>query len=253
MRRALPVVLAGAVAGALAGLVVASLQDAVYRADGSIAIVRQGQPPGSDPALAAAAKAAAELFESRAVAESAVANLRLDETPAELLDRVDVRSEAGSSLVRLEVDAGDPEEARRTAQELSEVATVLFNDRFGPETVASIWEAPRPRREPVSPRPARYLGGGALAGAILASLGLGVARRRESPPAGRAAPARPLGPPWTIAALEDLIDRSSAAPARKAEWLRLVRAVAEFAGPGGEVPRRLDQLVERELRDLVTR
>ena len=51
-----------------------------------------------------------------------------------------------SSLVRIAVEAPSKEEARRTAQEVAEVATVLFNDRFAPQTTASVWEAAARRR-----------------------------------------------------------------------------------------------------------
>jgi hypothetical protein len=163
------------------------LQASTYRADASIALVRQGQPPGDDPALAQAAKTAADLFHSRAVAEPAIANLRLDESPDELLDRVSVDTEAGSSLIRVSVEAPSRDEARRTAQELSEVSTVRFNDRFGPATVASVWEPARAEEDRVSPKPVRNLAFGALVGALLGQLLLLFGRRR--PVQARRAPA----------------------------------------------------------------
>ena len=134
-------VLVGTAAGVAAAAVLTLLQSSSYRADASVALVRQGQPPGDDPALAQAAEAAADLFHSRAVAEPALINLRLEESADELLDRTSVRTEAGSSLVRLTVEAPSRDEARRTVQELTELATVLFNDRYGPETVAKIGRA----------------------------------------------------------------------------------------------------------------
>jgi capsular polysaccharide biosynthesis protein len=153
-----------------AGIVLAAaltlLLPSVYRADASIALVRQGKPPGNDPLLAASAAATAELLHSRAVAQSAVANLRLDESPDELLDRVEIETERQSSLVRLVVEAPTARQARRTAQELAEVSTVLFNERFGPETSATIWEPARAEEGRVSPKPARNLALGALLGAL---------------------------------------------------------------------------------------
>src|SRR5688500_19725340 len=89
-------VLTGTAAGVVAAALLTVLQSSTYRADGSIALVRQGQPPGDDPALAQAAEAAERLFRSRAVAEPAIANLRLDDSPDELLDRVSVGAEARS-------------------------------------------------------------------------------------------------------------------------------------------------------------
>ena len=141
--------LAGAAAGVAVAAVLTLLQSSTYQADASIVLVRQGQPPGSDPALAQAADAAAGLFHSRAVAEPAIANLRLDESADELLDRFSVDTEPESSLVRISVEAPSRDEARRTAQELTELSTVLFNDRFGPADgrvgVGSTARAGRPR------------------------------------------------------------------------------------------------------------
>ncbi len=174
------IVLGTTAAGVVAALLLTLLLPSVYRADASIALSRQGQPPSDDPALAQAAEAAAELFHSRAVAESAVANLRLDESPEELLDRVSLETEPQSSLVRVQVEAGSPGEARRTAQELTELSTVLFNDRFGPETVAQIWETPRADPNRSSPRPARNLAVGALLGALAGAALLARNRRPRS-------------------------------------------------------------------------
>ena len=90
-------------------------------------------------------------------------------------------------MIRISVEAPNRTEARRTAQELAELATVLFNDRFGPGTVASVWEAPRAEEGRVSPRPARNLALGALAGALLGQLLL-VGRRRRPRPVASAPP-----------------------------------------------------------------
>jgi len=192
-------VLAGAAAGLAVAVVLTLLQSSTYRADASIALARQGQPPGDDPALARAAEAAVELFRSRAVAEPAIANLRLEESADELLDRIDIESRSDSSLVRVEVDAPSKGEARRTAQEVTELATVLFNDRFGPETVASIWETARAADDPVSPKPARNLALGTLAGALLGQL-LQLWRRRARVVV--AAPASPEPIPAPVGNLE---------------------------------------------------
>jgi capsular polysaccharide biosynthesis protein len=169
MRRRLPRQawpLLGAAAGVAAAVALTLLQDPVYRADASLVLVREGQPPGNDPGLAAAAEAAAELLETRAVAASALANLGSEEPPDSLLDRLDVEADDGSSLVRIEVEAPEREEARRTAQEVAVVSTVLFNDRFGPQTVASVWEAAEADRDRVGPRAGRALAVGALLGAL---------------------------------------------------------------------------------------
>jgi capsular polysaccharide biosynthesis protein len=191
-------VLAGTAAGLAAAAVLTLLQSSTYRADASIVLVRQGQPPGNDPALAQAAAAAADLFDSRAVAQPATANLRLDDSADELLDRVSVTTEADSSLIRISVEAPSRAEARRTAQELAELSTVLFNDRFRPRTVASVWEPARADEDRVSPKPARNLALGALVGALLGQL-LGRLRRREPRPKPRVVSAPPVAVATVVA------------------------------------------------------
>ena len=84
------VVLAATLAGLGVALVVTLLQPSTYRASGTLVLTREGRAPGDDPTLSPAAAAAVELLETRGIAESVVANLRLDDSPGELLDRIDV-------------------------------------------------------------------------------------------------------------------------------------------------------------------
>jgi capsular polysaccharide biosynthesis protein len=201
-------VLAGTAAGLAAAGVLTLLQSSTYRADSSIVLVRQGRPPGNDPALAQAAAAAADLFDSRAVAQPAAANLRLDESADQLLDRVSIGTEAESSLIRISVEAPSRGEARRTAQELAELSTVLFNDRFGPRTMASIWEASHADEDRVSPKPARNLALGALVGALLGQL----LRLRGRTPKPRVVPAPPVETPTVVAPVLEPVVAAVAVP-----------------------------------------
>jgi capsular polysaccharide biosynthesis protein len=285
--------LIGAVAGLLAAVAVTVLQDSTYRADASIVLVRQGQPPGSDPALAEAAKAASDLFDSRAVAASAIENLRLDESPDELVDRLDVGSEPESSLVRIEVEAPSREDARRTAQEVAEVSTVLFNDRFGPQTSASVWEPASAEGDRVSPDPARNLALGALAGA-LAGFALSLAPLRRPRRAPRAEPspstgsdpgsvpapkgpvpgsdpgsvAAPPAPPqpatgpfvmpgfgeWTIGDVERLLaEQGDAFPERQEELQIYLDTLRSVADAGGRLYGDVDLVIEDVFGDLIAR
>jgi capsular polysaccharide biosynthesis protein len=229
MRERLPV-LAGAAAGLAAGIALTLLQASTYRADASIALVRQGQPPGNDPALAQAAEAAAELIHSRAVVEPSIANLRLDDSPEDVLDRFSVEAAPESSLLRLSVDAPSRDEARRTVQELTEVATVLFNDRYGPQTAAAVWEAPRADEDRVSPKPARNLALGALAGALFGQLLL-LRKRRPPRPVVAVPPARePVAAPVVVPELEPAPPPAPAPVARSAP--------AHEPVPGPSPPRR---------------
>jgi capsular polysaccharide biosynthesis protein len=285
-------VLAGTAAGVAAAAVVTLLQSSTYRADASVAIVRQGQPPGDDPALAQAAEAAADLFHSRAVAEPAVANLRLEESADELLDRTSVRTEAESSLVRVTVDAPTREEARRTAQELTELATVRFNDRYGPETVATVWEPSRAQESRVSPRPAPSLALGALLGALLGTLvgGARLPRRRAEPApealvaaSAQAAPPRvqaPLSPKrvsppkpesepepepqgpfvlprlgeWHVRDIERLLaEQGPAFPDRVEELRWYLESIRDVAQSDGRLPGGVETVMEDVFRDLIER
>jgi capsular polysaccharide biosynthesis protein len=272
-----------AAAGLLAAISVTLLQDSTYRADASIVLVRQGQPPGSDPQLSEAAAAAAELFDSRAMAESAIRNLGLDDSPQELLDRVNVEAAEGSSLVRIDVEAPSREDARRTAQEVAEVATVLFNDRFAPQTTASVWEPARAADARVSPKPARNLALGLLIGA-LAGLALVLAGLRtplQSRPARLAAhetpapapPAQatvsepvshptpatgPFTPPpfgvWTVADVERLVaEHGDAFPERREELEIYLDSFRSVAGEDGGLPGDVDLVIEDVFSPLIDR
>jgi capsular polysaccharide biosynthesis protein len=283
--------LLGVALGLLVATVVTLLQEPAYRADASIVIARAGQPPGSDPGLARATQAAAELFDSRAVAESAIRNLGLDETPSGLVDRLDVDAQEGSSLLRIAADAPSADEAHRIAQEASEVATVLFNDRFAPQTIASIWEPASAEAERISPVWSRNLALGALIGALV-GFGLvlvGLRERGPRPVTGRAprparrpraqhvavaepvpqpvnaaapAPAAPATGPfvlpgvgrWTIGDVERLVaEQGHAFPELGEEFELYLDSLRSVAGPDGDLPGDVDLVVEDVFAPLIAR
>jgi capsular polysaccharide biosynthesis protein len=260
------VVLAATLAGIGVALAVTLLQPSTYRASGTLVLTREGRAPGDDPTLAPATAAAVELLGTRAVAESVAANLRLDDSPGELLDRIDVDADAQSSLLRVSVEGDDREGARRVAQEVTEVFTVLYNTRFGPGVTVSIWAAPGAEEDRVSPRPARNLAVGALAGA-LAGVALGSLRRRPRrleqplvtpPPAeptrqpvepapqpSRAAFVRPEPGAWTLADVEALVaERGADFPALREEFDVYLASFREVADPDGRLPGGVQLLVE---------
>jgi capsular polysaccharide biosynthesis protein len=281
------VVLGTTVAGVVAAVVLTLLLPSSYRADASIALTKQGQPPSDDPALAQSAKASAELFHSRAVADSVVANLRLDESADKLLDRVSFETTAGGSLVRVHAEAGSPDEARRTVQELTEVSTILFNDRFGPGTVAQIWETPHADESRVSPRPARNLSLGALFGALAGAALIQLRRRpaRVSPPPvpqapapepvvepviEQPAPAVAAAPPppapatgpfvmprlgaWTLADVERLLAEQGPAFPELLDELRIyLESFRDVAEPDGRLPGGVEAVMEDIFRPLIER
>lgn len=258
MRAGVALVLVATAAGLAVALAVTLFQPSTYRAEGTIVLTREGRAPGDDPTLGPAAAAAVELLESRTVAESAAANLRLEGSAQDLLDRTGADVSADSSLLRLSVEAGEPEEARRTAQELAEVFTVLYNTRFGPETTAVLWEAPRAAEGRVSPDPVRnlLLGG---AGGTLAGLALLALRRRPrdaraaarpehvalpAPPAPAQPPSAAAWPRPAAVSLAELERRVAAAPAAQPRWQPYLAALREFGDADGRLPGRLEPLLE---------
>jgi hypothetical protein len=196
------------------------------------------------------------------------------------VEPLDVDAQAGSSLLRISVEAPGAEEARRIAQEASEVATVLFNDRFGPQTVASIWEPASADPERVAPTPSRNVALGALLGA-LAGLALVLARafRPPRPPAPPSPPVVPVAaqpqptqpaeaapepdpgpfvPPqfgqWTIGELERLVAEHGAAFPEQREELELyLETFRGVAGPDGRLPGDVDLVLEDVFGDLIAR
>ena len=71
---------------------------------------------------------------------------------------------------------------------------MLFNDRFAPETTASVWEPASADEERVSPQPARNLALGILIGA-LAGLAFALADLFRAPPSPRRRPPAPKAQP----------------------------------------------------------
>jgi hypothetical protein len=165
---------------------------------------------------------------------------------------------------------------------------VLFNDRFGPRTVASVWEAPRAEQDRVSPKPARNLALGALVGALLGQLLLVGRRRRPSPadsapvaapgPEPKAAPAsepeaerepelepepepkpvstgpfvRPRLGEWTIADVEHLLaQEGSRFPDRVDELAWHLETFRDVAEEDGRLPGGVDIIVEDVFGDLI--
>jgi capsular polysaccharide biosynthesis protein len=268
------VVLAATLAGVGVALALTLLQPSTYRASGTLVLTREGRAPGDDPTLAPATAAATELLETRGVAESVVANLRLDDSPERLLDRIDVDADPQSSLLRLSVEGDDAPRARRIAQELTEVFTVLYNTRYGPGVTVSIWEAPRADEGSVSSRPARNLALGALAGALL-GLAAGSLprphRRRRGPIEPAAAdvptpeqhastttpePATVFVPPepgeWTVADVERLLaEQGGAFPERRDDFDLYLASFRDVAGSDGRLPGGVEAILEEEFAELI--
>lgn len=191
----------GAVAGVALALVVTLVQPAVYRATATLVLTRPGAAPADDPALAEAAAAAARLLRSGVVAESAARNLRAGESGRELLDRTTVTVGSSSSLLEIAVEGGDRDGTRKAAQELAQVFSVLYNERFGGQARASLWDAPEASPPRVAPRPLLNLALGLVLGIVA---GAAVRWREALPqrlrrrPAARRPPPPPPAPPVAV-------------------------------------------------------
>ena len=277
----------GAALGVAFALLVTVLQPAVYRATATVVLTRPGAAPGDDPAFAAAAAAAKQLLASGVVAGSAVRNLRTGDTAQELLDRTTVTASSRSSLLDIAVEDGKRDSARRAAQELAEVFTVLYNDRFGAEARASLWDAPESRPPRVSPRPARNL----TLGLLLGVLGGMAVRARVRRPARQSAPVRVVEVPaptllpampvpvpepvpvpvpeqpatvqrfvlpdrgaWTSGDVDRLLaEHGHAFADRLAELQIYADTMRDVAGPDGRLPSGVEVVVEDVFADLIAR
>ena len=277
-RRFVP--LGAVVLGVALALLVSVLQAERYRSSALVVIGAPGSLPEPDPDFAPYTTAALELLRTEAVARRTIDDLRLDETPGHLLGRVSVSADKESPVLRVAVEDGSREQARRVAQDFAESFTILFTDRFGAGArplQATIWEQPQDA-EQVAPRPLRnaLLGalGGLLAGVLAPRLLL---RRREAPaappPPGPAAPqpvaaepkpelepepAVPLhaagGGAWNLHALEELVAEHGAEfPDRVEEWSFYLASLHDFAAPGGDLPPSFDALVDEVFGDLLDR
>lgn len=194
-RRWLP--LGAAALGVALALLGSVLQAERYRSSALVVIGAPGSLPKPDPDFAPYTSVAIELLRTEAVARRTIDDLKLSETPKELLARVTVSAGKRSPVLRVSVEDGDRERARRIAQDLAESFTILFTDRFGAGAAAlqaTIWEQPQDA-EQVAPRPRRNALLGALAGLIVGALALRLPPRRRGARAATPAPTPGAPPP----------------------------------------------------------
>lgn len=213
--------------GAAVGWFVAGAQDDVYRAEATLAV--QAENP------AAHAEGLAELAQTEVLARNVIGNLRLDESPSELLDTVEIAVTDAPTL-RIRVDDPDPQWALRVATELSLVFSQLVREEFTEQPVAvTVFEAAHVLEDPVAPNPARAaVAGGALGGvAGLAAALLLAARVRRVLPTVAAPVAEPHMPPAADApddrAATRLEEREAQLAARVATVTKRELALAKSA------------------------
>ena len=95
--------------------------------------------------------------ETRPVAEEAIQRLGLQMKPAELLDRLTVEQDAGTSFIRLTYEDTDPERARLIVNTVGEVSSERISpiSAAGSNFTATVWEKAAVPESPVSPHPLR--------------------------------------------------------------------------------------------------
>ncbi len=284
-RRWLP--LGAAALGVALALLVSVLQAERYRSSALVVVGAPGSLPTPDPDFAPYTSAALELIRTQAVARRTIDDLRLDETPKELLARISVTAGKQSPVLRVSAEDGDRERARRIAQDFAESFTILFTDRFGAGTrplQATIWEQPQ-SAEQVAPRPLRNALLGALAGLLAGVLALRLPSPRREAPAASPAPTFAVSSPvvtehagrsepspepepapghavqpaaaggaWNLRALEELVARLGPEfPDRVEEWSFYLASLRDFAAPDGGLPPSFDVLVDEVFCDLLDR
>jgi succinoglycan biosynthesis transport protein ExoP len=174
-------VIAAAIATAAA---ISLLQESKYRATTQIVIGQSGSlfQPGLGNDFRPFTATASTLLKSNAVARSVIADLRLTETPEQLLEKVTVSVNPETAVLGVGVVDNDPGRARRIAAALGESFSRLFNERFGrpiptgagqnpalPVT-ATIWDPAHIDPARVSPRPVRNIALAAFFGIVLGLL-----------------------------------------------------------------------------------
>ena len=93
-------------------------------------------------------------IETRPVAEEAIQRLGLRMKPAELLDRLTVEQDAGTSFIRLTYEDTDPVKATKIVNTVGEVFSEFISERSSTFT-APVWEKAAVPESPVSPHPLR--------------------------------------------------------------------------------------------------
>lgn len=123
------IVAVAAAAGLVAAAVATAVEPARHRAETTLVLQRGAEPLGADASTRGLARTFARLVETDTVAANVTRNLHLHETPSELLDRVDVRTD-GTALLRVRVEDERATRAKQIAQELALVFTQLVKTRF---------------------------------------------------------------------------------------------------------------------------
>jgi Mrp family chromosome partitioning ATPase len=181
-----------AVALIAAGLWVAR-QDSKYASEMKI-VVGQGQAlfgPDVSFAVEPFTQTMTDLLESDVVAQRVIDDLGLDDTPEEVLDRLEVSTKPDASVLNLTYEDTDRERSRRVLQAIGEEFTALVDTRFGdqgrqstqgnrdetPPVTATIFDPAHALPDRVSPKPLRTL---AIAGVLGLIAGMLLALVRDA-------------------------------------------------------------------------
>jgi hypothetical protein len=134
---------AAAALGAAAGLALAALHASSYRQTVSFIVAPALRT--TEPSLSTMTKTAAELVQSRIVAENVVNALHLQESPGRLRSELSAHKRSGTAIVDVTVTRPSAVEAQRVAQQVLTTFQGLANSRLGHPgggVAVAVWDPP---------------------------------------------------------------------------------------------------------------
>ena len=154
-----------------------------YRATTKI-VVGQGTslfPPGEASAAQPLTATMRDLVLSNVVASRVIDDLRLEDTPESLLERIAVAINPETTVLTVTVEDREGRRARRIAASIGEIFSALVEERFGgpvdpsstedPPLTARVWDPARLHPDPISPKPMRDIPVAFALGLMLGLLG----------------------------------------------------------------------------------
>jgi capsular polysaccharide biosynthesis protein len=221
-----------AVAGLVAGLIVAATEPTLYRSQVTLVAERNSKPATDDASL------------TRSFAELATSDIVLRNVSQKLgtsVERDRLHVHAGNGVVKLAYDAGSRVQAARVAQQVAVDFSQAVANRFGGSGVqANVFDPPHDTGR-VSPHILRDGGLGLLVGLIAAGI-VWLRPRHGLRERGR----------WRVSALSDAVEASAAEyPDRIEDW-RAYIAVLRAQAEDDLLPYALDGVVREVFAPILT-